>query len=126
MDETQLRTIWQQRQFNDRAAPISRPLGMFMKYKLAKKVRQLGKLSQIWDELIPEQISNHTALESFNRGVLTVMVDSAPHRYNLQTLMSGGLMREFQARFDGALNKVRLVPGQFSSLDLSGERRYEF
>ncbi len=126
MEETQLRTIWQQRQFNDRAAPLSRPLGMFMKYKLAKKVRQLSKLSDVWDALIPEEINDHTALESFNRGVLTVTVDSSPHRYNLQMLLSGGLMRELQARFDGAVNKVRLIPGQFSSVDLSGARRYEF
>ncbi len=126
MEETQLRTIWQQRQFNDRAAPLSRPLGMFMKYKLAKKVRQLSKLCDIWDALIPDEINDHTALESFNRGVLTVTVDSSPHRYNLQMLLSGGLMRELQARFDGAVNKVRLIPGQFSSVDLSGARRYEF
>ena len=126
MDETQLRTIWQQRQFNDRVAPIGLPLGALMKYTLAKKVRQLSKLSQIWDALIPAEINGHTALESFNRGVLTVIVDSAPHRYNLQMLLSGGLVRELQARFAGALNKVRLVPGQFSSIDLAGARRYEF
>ncbi len=126
MDETQLRTIWQQRQFNDRAAPLSRPLGMFMKYKLAKKVRQLSKLGEVWDTLIPDEINDHTALESFNRGVLTVAVDSSPHRYNLQMLLSGGLMRELQARFDGAINKVKLIPGQFSSVDLAGAQRYEF
>ena len=126
MDETQLRTIWQQRQFNDRVAHIGRPLGMFMKYTLAKKVHQLSKLSQIWDTLVPEDINSHAALESFNRGVLTVIVDSAPHRYNLQMLLSGGLIRELQARFAGALNKVRLVPGQFSSIDMAGARRYEF
>lgn len=126
MDEAQLRTIWQQRQFNDRASPLSRPLGMFMKYQLAKKVRQLSKLSEVWDNLIPDEINDHTALESFNRGVLTVTVDSSAHRFNLQILLSGGLMRELQARFEGALNKVRLIPGQFSSVDLAGARRYKF
>jgi len=125
MDEAQLRTIWQQRQFNDPISPLAGPLGMLMKYKLARKVRQLGKLGQIWDEVVPRAINEHTALESFNRGVLTVMVDSAPHRYTLQTLLAGGLLHEIQSRFSGALNRVRLVPGQFSAIDLAGAARYE-
>jgi len=126
MDEAQLRTIWQQRQFNDRVAPLAQPLGTLMKYTLAKRARQLGRLSEIWDEMIPAEIAEHTALESFNRGVLTVVVDSAPHRYQLQTLLAGGLLKQIQSRFGGALNKIRLIPGQFHAIDVSGQARYEF
>ena len=126
MDDAQLRTVWQQRQFDDRIAPLSQPLGAFMKRVLAKRVRRLSRLAAIWDEVIPPQIGEHTALESFNGGVLRVLVDSAPHRFQLQTLLSGGLQREIQRRFEGPLNKVRLVPGQFYAVDLAGEARYEF
>ena len=126
LDESQLRTLWQQRQFNDRVTPLAHPLGLLMKRTLARKVRQVGKLSEIWDEVIPESIAGHTALESFQRGVLTVMVDSAPHRFQLQTLLMNGVLKHMQSRFSGALNKVRLIPGQFASIDLSGSRRYEF
>jgi len=55
-----------------------------------------------------------------------VVVDSAPHRFQLQTLLRGGLLRAIQANFAGAINKVRLVPGQFAAVDLAGDRRYEF
>ncbi len=125
MDDAQLQTVWQQRQFNDRATPLSQPLAYLMKYTFAKRVRELGQLARIWDEVIPEGINDHTALEGFNKGVLTVMVDSSAHRFQLQTLLEGGLRREIQARFSGTINKIRLVPGQFSFVDVSGSPRYE-
>ena len=126
MDDAKLRTVWQQRQFDDRYVPLAQPLTFLMKHVLAKRLRQLGSLAKIWDDVLPRSVRDHTALESFNRGVLTVLVDSAAHRYQLQMLLSGGLMREIRARFSGALNKIRLVPGQFFAVDLTGAARYEF
>lgn len=126
MDDAQLRTVWQQRQFNDRVTHLGKPLAVLMKHKLSKRFRQLSRLAVIWDEVVPEAIRDHTALESFSRGVLTVLVDSASHRFQLQTLLRGGLQRAIQANFSGAVNKVRLIPGQFASVDLAGDRRYEF
>jgi hypothetical protein len=128
MDDAQLRTVWQQRQWDDGLAHISQPLAILTQHILAKRFRQLRDLAAIWDEVIPQAIAEHTALEGFtqHRGVLTVLVDSAAHRFQLKTLLDGGLMREIQARFSGALNKIRLVPGQFSSVDLAGRPRYEF
>jgi hypothetical protein len=126
MDDAQLRTVWWQRQFNDRIAHISQPLGMLTRHVLAKRVRQLSKLASVWDEVIPPAIRQHTALEGFNRGILTVLVDSAPHRFQLQMLLDGGLLGELRRRFTGAIDKVRLVAGQFYSVDLAGETRYHF
>jgi len=126
MDDAQLRTVWQQRQVDDRTAQIGQPLAILMKHTLARRVRQLSRLAVVWDEVVPEPVRDHTALESFSNGVLTVVVDSAPHRFQLQTMLRGGLTRAIQASFSGTLNKVRLVPGQFASVDLAGERRYEF
>ena len=36
MDDAQLRTVWQQRQFHDRVAPLSAPLATLMKHNLAQ------------------------------------------------------------------------------------------
>lgn len=126
MDDSQLRTIWQQRQVNDRHAHLSEPLTILMKHTLAKKVRQLGKLAEVWDEVIPQNIRDHTAMDGFQKGVLTVMVDSASHRFLLQTLLNNGLQKEIQSRFASPINKIRLVPGQFYAVDLAGQKRYEF
>ncbi len=127
MDDAQLRTIWQQRQYDRRISPLSESLGVLMKHRLARRVRQLSELACIWDSTIPAPIQEHTAMDSFQRGVLTVLVDSASHRFHLQTLLTGGVMKAIQQRFSGALNKIRLVPGQFSSIDLeTGQKRYQF
>ncbi len=126
MNDAQLQTIWQQRRMSDGAVPLAGPLTMLMKYTLGKKVRRVSELAVIWDEVVPDEIRWHTALENFSRGTLTVMVDSAPHRYRLLTLLAGGLTEEIRSRFKGALNKIRTIPGQFYSVDVSGEARYEF
>ena len=120
MDDAQLRTVWQQRQFRPAGIHLGQTVSLFVKHNLARRVRQLGKLAEIWDEVIPEDIRPHTALESFNRGVLTVLVDSAAHRFHLQTMLTGGLKREIQARFPAALDRIKLKPGQFSALEFSG------
>jgi predicted nucleic acid-binding Zn ribbon protein len=126
MDDAQLRTIWLQRQINDRVPLLTEALSRLMKNELGKRVKLLSRLAEIWDEIIPGTIREHTALDNLQRGVLTVIVDSAAHRYQLQTLLSGGLMREIQRRFADALQKIRIVPGQFYSVDVAGEKRYEF
>ena len=126
MDDAQLRTVWQQRQFNDHIAHLSQPLAFLTKRVLAKKVRQLSRLAVIWDEIIPQTIAEHTALESFIRGTLTVIVDTAAHRFQLHTLLNNGLLRDLQERFSGALERIKLIPGQFHAVDVAGSARYEF
>ena len=127
MDDAQLRTIWQQRQYDRSQSQLPEPLGGLMKHRLARRVRQLSELACIWDSTIPAPIQDHTAMDSFQRGVLTVLVDSASHRFHLQTLLTGGVMKAIQQRFSGALNKIRLVPGRFYSIDLeTGQKRYQF
>ena len=126
MDDSQLQTLWLQRQPEDRVSHLAGPMAILMKHTLGKKVRQLSKLAVVWDEVLPATIREHTALDSFRRGVLTVMVDSSSHRYQLQMLLTAGLMTEIRNRFSGPLNKIRLVPGQFSSIDLeTGTKRYD-
>ena len=126
MDDGQLRTVWQQRQFSAAALPLSAPLTTLMKHTLGRRVKQLSKLSEVWDEFIPDEIREHTALESFRDGVLTVMVDSSSHRFQLQTLLGAGLTKQIQSKLPMALNRIRLTPGQFCSVDLAGSNRYEF
>ncbi|MGC9454595.1 MAG: DUF721 domain-containing protein [Phycisphaerae bacterium] len=125
MDDVLLQTIWQQRRPAERASHVSGPIQMLMKYRLAKRVRALSSIAGIWDELVPADIRDHTALERMERGTLIVMVDSAAHRFRLQMLLNGGLMAQIRRRFPGPLNKIRLVPGQFYSVDTAGGVRYE-
>lgn len=126
MDDAQLQTVWQQRRAKTYATPLAVTLGTFMKHNLGKRVKKLSELAILWDDVIPDKLRRHTALESFRGGVLTVTVDSASHRFELQTLLRGGILQTLQQRFGGALNRIRLTPGQFYSVDHeTGRRRYE-
>lgn len=126
MDDRQLHTTWQNRQIDPRISPVGGSVQMLMKHTIAKRVKQLGKLAEVWDACVPENIREHTALEGFSRGVLTVMVDSAAYRFELETLLRSGLRETLGRQFGGPLNKIRLVPGQFASVDIEGQRRYHF
>ena len=43
--------------------------------------------------MIPSTFLDHTALESFSKGTLTVLVDSSAHLYELRTLLLSGLQQ---------------------------------
>lgn len=118
MDESQLRHIWQNRQRFDRTAHLGDALEYLMKRQLAKRVKQVGQLAEVWDACIPEFIRARAALVSYTRGVVTVAVDSAPHRYQLQQLLSGGLLAAIRERFAGPINRIKVVPGSFEYLDM--------
>lgn len=126
MDDRQLRTVWENRQSPHRTGPLAEPVALLMKHTLGKRVKQLGAVARAWDECIPEPLRSHTALESYGRGTLTVMVDTAAWRFHLEMLLKGGLQRALAERLNAPLNKVRIIPGQFYSVDLEGQPRYEF
>ena len=126
MDELQLGNVWRNRRKAtcwplgriDGISMLSEPLTVLMKQHLAKRVRQIGKLSTAWDECVPDFLRRHTALVSFSRGSLTVAVDSAAHRYRLEMLLRDGLLDAIRQCFSGALNRVRLVPGNFDTIEM--------
>ncbi|HHH75872.1 MAG TPA: DUF721 domain-containing protein [Phycisphaerae bacterium] len=126
MDEAQLQTIWQNRQTRVRTRAVSEPLTRFMKHTLGKRVKQLAEISEAWSELVPSELSVHTALEGLSRSVLTVAVDTSSHRYKLRKSLDAGLMKKIQDRYKGPLNKIRIIPGQFRKVDEAGADRYEF
>lgn len=103
------------------------PLTMLMKHEIGRRVKKLSELSVIWDELLPDVIRDHAVLEDFSSGTLKVVVDSPAVRFELQTLLRSGIERELKARFKGPLNKIKIVPGQFYTLDReTGQPRYTF
>jgi hypothetical protein len=113
MEDAVLQTVWQQRQRPVGYQPLSASMDVLVGKTLIKRVKQVASLVDIWEDVIPEPLLGHTALQSFKSGVLTVMVDSSSFRFQLQQLLNGGLVKQLQERCSEPLNKVRLVPGQF-------------
>jgi hypothetical protein len=86
----------------------------FFKQSVEKPHSKVGKIADCWCRLIPEMLSEHCALEGFNRGTLTVIVDSSSHLYELKQLLLAGLQQQLLLACKSAgLRKVSLRAGQW-------------
>jgi len=86
------------------------------KREVQKPYEQLGALSMIWGELVPEALAAHTRLEGLSRGVLRVSVDSSGRLYELDRLLRSGTFDELVSRHKGqALRRVDLKVGSMRS-----------
>jgi Dna[CI] antecedent, DciA len=82
------------------------------KRDVQKPYEQLGDLTDIWSELVPEELSTHTRLVSLSRGVLRVSVDSSGRLYELDRLLRSGVFDELITRHRGkAVRRVDLKVG---------------
>lgn len=121
MDDSQLRQAWANRQGRESIFPLAQALEHLVHKKLARQVKKVGQLSAVLDEVLPGFILEHAALVSYNRGSVTLAVDSAPYRYQLDLLLKNGLLAAIRERFAGPINRVRVVPGNFDSLEFPAE-----
>ncbi len=79
------------------------------KREVRKPHQQLAALVGLWEQLVPTELAAHTRLESLQRGVLRVSVDTSSRLYELDRLLRSGLERELVTRHAGpAFRRVRL------------------
>jgi hypothetical protein len=118
----------------DRVKRVDRPAGellgpamvQFFKQSVEKRHTKLGKIAECWDRLVPQTLNEHCALESYNRGSLTVIVDSSPHLYELKQLLLAGLQQQLLlACRSSGLRKISLKPGRWYEGDGS-EKKLNF
>lgn len=69
---------------------------------------QLGQFIDLWYQLVPTDIRYRSAIRAFKRGVLTVEVDSASVRFELDRRLRDGLTDEIRRHFHGTLRQVKL------------------
>jgi len=105
------------------ASPLGSEMIDFFQHSVRKRHTKFSKLAECWAQLVPETLSEHCALESLNRGTLTVLVDSASHLYELKQLLLAGIQQQLilACKFAG-LKKVALRPGQWRETTEPGER----
>ena len=113
--------------FKRRDAAVGAPLGEAMlelyHRQVERRQTKLADLADVWCRLVPEAMLARCALEGFYRGKLTVIVDTAPHLYELRQLLLAGLESQLLAACRGAgLRKIVLKRGQW--YDDRGEARY--
>ena len=98
----------------------------FFKHTVQQRQTKLAKIAQCWIGLVPEPLNDHCALHGLHRGTLTVLVDSAPHLFELKQLLLAGLQDQiFMACKSSGMRKIALRPGRpesFSDRRCGGER----
>lgn len=77
--------------------------------EVEKPYKQLASVAGLWESLIPAGLVGHTRLDSLQRGVLHVSVDSSARLYELDRLLRSGVERQLISSHKGpALRRVRL------------------
>ncbi len=92
---------------------LGEALVSFFKQTIEKKHAKVGKVADAWLALVPPTLSEHCTLEGLHRGVLTVLVDSSSHLYELKQLLLAGIEKQLMLACKSAhLKKVTLKPGR--------------
>ena len=86
----------------------------FFKKSIQKRQTKFAKIGECWSKIVPETFCDHTSLESFSKGTLTILVDSASHLYELKQLLLAGLEQQLLIACKSAgLRKISLKRGQW-------------
>jgi hypothetical protein len=86
----------------------------FFKQSVVKRQAKLCQIAGHWAGLVPATLDAHCALESLNRGTLTVIVDSSSHLYELKQLLLAGLQDQLLLACKASgLRKITLKPGRW-------------
>lgn len=82
--------------------------------QVEKRHTKLGKATEAWARVVPESLQEHACIESLLRGRLTVLVDTAPHLFQLRQLMLAGLEDQLLLACRGAgVRKISLKRGRW-------------
>lgn len=94
---------WRNRQAPDQSLA-------FLKDQFRREVemphQQIGRLATLWQDLVPADILDRTALVSFTRGLLTVEVPDSATLYQLTGLLRAGLQEQLRSHSRSALRRV--------------------
>ena len=74
--------------------------------------RRLGKVIDVWDRVVPEEVGGRTKITALRAGVLYVRVESSSMRFELDRLLRGGLEDELRRSFHGSLRRVKVTVGE--------------
>ena len=101
-----------------RPAPAAHKLSDYVKKFVSKEItprqKKLSRLGQAWQQLLPVELIEHSYLDSFSRGRLRVLVDTASHMGELDLLLREGLLEQLQQLCPSvSIHQIKLARGQW-------------
>jgi len=128
IEEARFRRMARVKQSSEPSLPSLGPaMVSFFKQSVAKRQTKFAQIAACWAQLVPEVLADHCSLESFTRGSLVVLVDSASHLYELKQLLLAGLEQQLLlACATAGLKKINLKPGRWYEGDGQAGRKLRF
>ena len=82
--------------------------------QVEKRQSKTGQAAEAWANIVPEALQAHSCVESLVRGRLTVVVDSAPHLFQLRQLLLAGLEKQLLSACRAAgVRRIALKRGRW-------------
>ena len=72
-------------------SPLGEAVAQLFHGQVEKRQTKTGQAAEAWARIVPEELQARSCVESLVRGRLTVVVDSAPHLFQLRQLLLAGL-----------------------------------
>jgi len=89
------------------AAKLGDVLMPWYEKSVAKPAEKLEGVTELWQSFVPEKLLKRTRLLGLLKGTLTIAVDSAPLRADLDTLLRSGLLVQLQTASRGTVYRVK-------------------
>jgi len=122
-DREKLDRIWKQKQFRHRAKPLKTDLDFFLKKVINPRYKKMGQIGVAWESLLSPELVLHSYLQHLRRGVLEVMVDSAPHLYEFKMIIQEGLLEHLREACPTiSVSEIKLTRGTWYDLNKEGLR----
>ena len=83
--EEQLRNITKYKRPRVACSKLGDVLNKFVDEGVSVRYKRFSKVSEVWDEMLPDELARHCKLDGIDGGVLRVVVDKPSYRYELET-----------------------------------------
>lgn len=100
MDENErLRSIarWRRRPEQAMTGRLGDALGRLMDKRISPQQARFGPVTELWGQLLPEELNRHCRIADISGGQLKVLVDSPSYAYELR-MCGPELLAELQSR----------------------------
>jgi hypothetical protein len=125
-DTKSLQRITRLREKGITSEKLGHVLQKYVKKTLQPKWKKLTKVSQAWQEILPEELVEHSCLEKLQAGQLYVKVDNAAYLYELQLLIKGDLLEQLRQSCPGlSISRIKLERGIWLEGDKEKEERID-
>lgn len=103
-----LKSLRERRVFRDRTASVG-PIADALGADLKRLERRIGGVAGAWTATCPPELIRRTSVEGISRGVLTIRVDDAGTRFEIDRWLRSGGERELVKKCPTTVRKVRVT-----------------